>query len=268
MHRSPTRGQSIEFAEHREYSPGDDVRQIDWKVYARTDRFFVKQFEDETNLIGVLAIDSSESMTYQSHLAPWSKLEYAQSLLLTLAICLLDRRDTTALITFSESIDQALEPSNQMSRWQEMIPILESTPVEKKTHIGRSLSELAAKLHRRSLIFVISDFLDDLDELAQGCKHLRHQRHDVFLLQVLDPAELEFPFRNPTTFSGLEGSGKLTLDPMLLRQQYLKQVEYHQRLLQGLCQQSEIDWGLMTTNQPLSDILPRILHKRNRIRTR
>lgn len=264
IHRSPTRGRSIEFAEHREYTAGDDVKQVDWKVYARTDRYFVKQFEDETNLIGVLAVDTSRSMDYQSATSKLSKREYAQLVALTLAYFLLDQRDAAALATYSDTIHQYLEPSNQGSRWLDMIPVLEGTPTNACVDTGAALSDLASRLKRRSLVIIISDFLDDLENLARGCSHLRHHRHDVLLLQVLDRAELTFPFRQASTFVGMESSSRLTIDPAGLRSAYLKHFEKHQRSLVSLVRDTGLYHGLMVTDQNLAEVLPSILAKRKR----
>jgi uncharacterized protein (DUF58 family) len=264
LHRSPQRGQSIEFAEHREYSPGDDVRQIDWKVFARTDKYYLKQYEDETNLIVIFVVDTSESMTFRSAKSPLSKLEYAQLIALSLAYLVLDQHDAVSLVTYSSKIDRWLDPSNQAQRWQDMVSTLETAPVGGSTDTGHVLGDLAGRLSRRCLVIVLSDFLDELDQLVLGCRHLRHQRHDVCLLQVLDQAEQSFPYPSPSKFIGLEGQGDLIVDPVSIRSDYIAEFEQHQTTLQAFCNQSEIDRQVFVTTNPISVSLPFFLARRQK----
>lgn len=263
MHASRERGQSIEFAEHREYSPGDDIRHVDWKVYARTDKLYLKQFEDETNLLCYLVIDCSESMLYRGPDASLSKWEYAQLVVLSLAYLVLDQRDGGSLVTVSTAIDSMLEPSNQARRWQDMVSVLETTETQKHTNLQAVLGDLSTRIAKRSLVIIVSDFLDDLAGVSRGAANLRHHRHDVILLQVLDRSEMEFPFRSTTKFIGLEGMGDVTVNARELRQAYLEQFQKHQRQLESLAAQQEMDYQLLVTDQPLSRVLPLYLARRH-----
>jgi uncharacterized protein (DUF58 family) len=261
-HRSLQRGQSIEFSEHRQYSPGDDVRRVDWKVYARSDQYFVKQYEDETNLACVVALDTSNSMQYRGAQAPLSKLEYAQLVTLSLAYTLLEKRDTVAMATFSDAIDQFLEPSNQVHRWKDMIPFLEKAPQGDDTRLDRIFGELSAKLSRRSLVIVVSDLLDDLERIAKGCRWLRHQRNSVVLIQILDRDEVHFPFRRLTTFQAMEGREDLYCDASRVQTAYLKRFAAHQRGLRRLAMQQEMDMATIVTDQSLAVALPQFIARR------
>ncbi len=220
LHRSPYRGFSVEFAEHREYVPGDDIRHLDWKVFGRTDKFYLKQYEDETNLICYLALDVSESMSYRGPDSPLSKLEYAQCIAAALAWLVLQNQDAVGLITFDRQIRDYVPPSNSPSRLNELLSIMEQVPSANKTAIGDTFQQLAQKLTKRGVVLVISDLFDDAKSVLNGLRHLRHRQHDLAVLQILDPAELSLPFDRPTLFHGLEGMPDLTTQPRTIRAAY------------------------------------------------
>ena len=264
LHRSPYRGFSIEFAEHREYVPGDDLRYVDWKVFGRTDKFYLKQFEDETNLLCYLVLDVSESMRYRSKGAALSKYEYAQCVAASLAWLVLEQQDAAGLATFDSQVRSYLRPSGSASQLEQMMQTMESAAAGKKTLCGPILHELAERLQKRGVVVILSDFFDDLSSIVAGLKHFRHRRHDVVVLHVLDPAELDFPFQGATQFKGLEESAELEADPQVIRQAYLREMESFRNSLKVSCLNQQIDYVLLRTDQPLDIALSGFLTARGR----
>ena len=193
VHRSPFHGFSIEFAEHREYTPGDDLRYLDWKVLARSDKYCLKQFEEETNLVCNLLLDTSQSMSYQSAAAPLSKLEYAKCAAASLAYLVLRQQDSVGLVTFDREIRALIRPSSNPSHLKEILHVMERSAGERKTATGPILHELAERFRKRGIVIVFSDLLDDVESILAGLRHFRHRRHEVVLMHVLDPAEVDFP---------------------------------------------------------------------------
>jgi uncharacterized protein (DUF58 family) len=255
LHRSPYHGFSIEFAEHREYAPGDDLRYVDWKVFGRTDKFYLKQYEDETNLLCYLVLDVSESMTYRSSAAALSKLEYAQAVAASVAWLVMEQQDAAGLVTFDNQIRTLLRPASNSSHLKQMIQLMESATPGKKTAAGPIFHELAERLKKRGVVMILSDFFDNVHSLLAGLKHFHHRRHDVVLLHVLDPAELDFPFQRPTQFQGLEEFPDVMTDPQSLRKAYLKELGAFRQALQHGCRTMNIDYELMRTDQPLDAAL-------------
>ena len=261
-HRSPSHGFSIEFAEHREYSPGDDLRYVDWKVFGRTDKFYLKQFEDETNLICNLVVDVSESMQYQGPDAPWSKLDHAATAAASLAWLILQQQDAVGLATFDEQIQKFIRPSSNPTHLQQLLHTMECAEPKKKTSTGRVLHELADRFTRRGIVILFSDLFDDLDELLLGIKHLRHRRHDVIVVHTLDPAELDFPFRRPTLFKGLEALPELLTDPRGLRKAYLKHFNHFLHAVESQCRALQVDYVRVRSDMPLDITLSTFLATR------
>lgn len=264
LHKSPYRGFSIEFAEHREYAPGDDLRYVDWKVFGRTDKVYLKQYEDETNLLCYLVLDVSESMTYQGRGAALSKLQYAQCLAAALAWLVLRQQDAVGLATFDSQIRVTIRPSGNPSHLEQLLAAMEPAAPGRKTAAGPIFHELAQRLTKRGLVIVLSDLLDDLSSLIAGLKHFRHRRHDVVLLHVLDPAELDFPFRGPTEFQGLEGLPAVPADPQVIRRAYLRELAAFRHALEQACRGERIDYFLLRTDQPLDAALRSVLASRER----
>ena len=262
LHRSPTHGFSIEFAEHREYVPGDDLRYVDWKVFGRTDKIYLKQFEDETNLICYAVLDVSESMRYQGPGSPWSKFDHAACAAASLAWLVLRQQDAFGLVTFDESVRECIPPASNPSHLQQLLHAMESAAPRKKTAMGRVLHELASRLGRRGIVLIFSDLFDQLDELRVGIKHLRHRRHDVVVVHTLDPAEIEFPFRQPTLFKGLEQLPELLTDPRGLRRAYLEQFQQFQQDIQGMCRDLQVDYVQVRSDQALDATLSAFLARR------
>ena len=185
VHRSPYHGFSIEFAEHREYAPGDDLRYVDWKVFGRTDKIYLKQYEDETNLLCYLVLDTSESMQYRGPDSPMSKLEYAQCVAAAVAHLVLQQQDSVGLATFDREVRSLVRASGNPSHLKQLLHVMEQTGAVEKTNMGPIFHELAERLKKRGVLIVLSDLFDDVPTMLAGLKHLRHRRHDVIVLQVL-----------------------------------------------------------------------------------
>jgi len=267
LHRSPYQGFSNEFAEHREYTPGDDLRYVDWKVFGKTDKYYLKQFEAETNLICYLLVDTSESMRYQGPSGPLSKLAYAQCIAASLAYLVLHQHDSVGLVTFDDKVDQLIRPSSNPSQLKQLLRVMEQADGRRKTRTGPIFHELAERLTRRGIVVVLSDLFDDVDSMLAGLKHFRHRRHDVIVFHLLDSAELEFPFRQITMFKGLEALGDVVAEPRSLRAAYLREVNsYLQRVRTG-CRAQQVDYLQVRTDRPLGTVLTKFLTARkNRIK--
>jgi uncharacterized protein (DUF58 family) len=264
VHRSPFHGFSIEFAEHREYAPGDDLRYLDWKVYGRTDKYCLKQFEEETNLVCHLLLDTSESMLYQGPAAAMSKLDYARCAAAALAYLVLQQQDAAGLVTFDHEVQSLVRPAANPSHLKQLLRVMEESVSRPKTSIGPVLHDLAERLKRRGIVILLSDLFDDVDALMAGLAHLRHRRHEVVLLHVLDPAELEFPFRQPTRFRGLERTSQVTVEPRGLRRAYLREFQGFLRRLKEGCRGRQIDYVPMRTDESLAVALSSYLASRNK----
>jgi uncharacterized protein (DUF58 family) len=262
VHRSPFHGFSIEFAEHREYVPGDELRYLDWKVLGRTDKYYLKQFEEETNLVCYLLLDTSESMRYKSPAAAMSKLEYAQCAAAALAYLILNQQDSVGLVTFDREIRALVRPSSNPSHIQQLLHVMEHSAAERKTAIAPIFHELAERLRKRGIVIILSDLFDEVDPMLAGLKHFRHRRQEVIILHVLDPAELDFPFQQVTLFRGLEELPNVLVEPRALRKAYLQEfAAYVHRLRQG-CRRHQIDYVQIRTDQSLEVALSTYLASR------
>lgn len=270
LHRSPLRGHSIEFAQHREYAAGDDLRQVDWKVYARTDKYYLKQYEDETSLTCYLMVDQSESMLYgagvatgKSSVASLSKLQYAQLIAYSLAYLVIEQRDYAALMTFSEAIDDWLPPSGSPAMFDDMVAVLERVANRRRTNIAQVLELAVQRFSRRGLVVLVSDLLDDTERLLKAMRLVRFAGHDMLLIHVLDRDEVEFPFEGMSRFEGFEGLPHLTTDPRLIGQAYRRAIAEFCRRLEVGCRQMDIDYFRVLTDESLAATLPRILANRS-----
>lgn len=267
VHKSPFHGFSIEFAEHREYSPGDDLRFVDWKVFGKTDKFYLKQYEEETNLVCHLVLDTSESMRYKSADAALSKLEYAQCVAASLAYLILQQQDSVGLVTFDSEIRALVRASSNPSHMQQLVHVMEHAEAQRKTRTGPIFHDLAERLKRRGLVVVLSDMFDDVPSMLAGLKHLRHRRHEVVVFHVLDPAELDFPFRQTTLFRGLEQLPDVLTDPRALRQAYLEEFGKFTQAVNRGCRAQHIDYVQLRTDQSLEIALSSYLASRmNRVK--
>jgi uncharacterized protein (DUF58 family) len=262
VHRSPYHGFSVEFAEHREYVPGDDIRYIDWKVFGRTDKFYLKQYEQETNLITYLVLDTSESMCYRGPQAAMSKLEYAKCAAAAIAYMVLNQQDSVGLTTFDDELRAMVRPSSNPSHINQLVHVMMETVPQRKTFTGPILHDLAERLKKRGVAVVISDLFDDVPRIISGLKHFRHRRHEVIVFHVLDPAEIDFPFKETTLFTGLEQLPDVLTDPRSLRRAYLREFNDFLREVQRGCRENQIDYVQLRTDQPLDVVLSAYLGSR------
>jgi uncharacterized protein (DUF58 family) len=260
LHRSPFKGFSVEFAEYRQYIPGDDLSTIDWKIYARSDRYYVKKYEEETNLDCHLLVDVSASMGYGS--SGVTKLEYGSYLAASLAFLMNRQRDAVGLIAFDERIVSSLPASARPGHLRTVLLALEQLAAGRQSDVSKPLHQLADALVKRSMAVLISDLLDDPERVVRGLKHLRFRGTDVVVFHVLDKDELTFPFDRATRFRDLETGDEVLAVPSLVRDQYLQQVRdvvaYYERELRV----AGIDYVLTDTSRPLDFALMSYLSTR------
>jgi uncharacterized protein (DUF58 family) len=264
LHRSPYQGFSNEFAEHREYTPGDDLRYVDWKVFGKTDKYYLKQFEAETNLICYLLLDISESMRYQGPTAPLSKLTYAQCVAASLAYLVLQQHDSVSLVTFDDEVRQLVRPSSSPRQLKQLLHVMEATSAARKTRTGPIFHELAERLTRRGIVVIVSDLFDNVDAMLAGLKHFRHRRHDVIVVHLLDPAEIDFPFEQVTLFKGLESLGDIVTEPRSLRAAYQKEIGAFLQEVRTGCRAQRVDYLQVRSDQRLDTVLTTFLAARAR----
>ncbi|MEM9110626.1 MAG: DUF58 domain-containing protein [Planctomycetota bacterium] len=305
MHRSPMQGFSVEFAQHRQYVPGDDPRFLDWKVMAKTDKLYLKQYVRETNLDLMVLVDVSNSMDYTSGTrftnksktdlmnqgnapsgagrdfkgkppAGWRKIDHACALVVALAQLSLNQADRVGLGVFADEVKRSTRLSNNQSHWRDITTALvdasmvgepsdqkaSSETIQGRTNLGTMFDQLLAQLKRKALIVLISDLFDDIENIERGLARLRYRGHDALVIQVMDPAELNFPFRSVSEFRGLEGEGRLPLDPHAIRKAYMEVVEEHNRAVERACQKFQIDHIRLNTSEPLGPPLSHFLAKR------
>ena len=262
LHRSPFKGFSVEFAEYRQYMPGDDLSSIDWKVYARTDRYYVKKFEEETNLNCYLLLDVSASMGYGSHGV--TKLEYASMLAGSLAFLMQRQRDAVGLTTFDDALLTMLPPSARPSHLRSLLVTLDRMVLGKRTDVSRPLHQLAEGIAKRGMVILISDLIDEPGHVIEGLRHFRFRGTDVVVFHVLDPSELTFPFTRASRFRDLEGGDELMVVPSVVREPYLVAlngtIDRYRRELGA----AGIDYRLLDTSQPLELALMSYLSTRGR----
>lgn len=265
LHRSPFHGFSAEFSEHRAYHPGDDLRYLDWKVLGRTDRYYVKQFEEETNLRAVLAIDQSASMAYASDSAI-AKFTYATYFAAALAYLAMLQKDAVGLALYDETLSAYYPARARRSYLGELLTALDHARPTQATNTARSLELLAERLHRRSLVIIISDFFDDLDRIATSLKHLRHDRHEVIVVHTLDRREVDFRFGSAATFRDMETAEEIITQPLQLRAAYMAAMTEFIEQLKAICYAANIDYVQAMTDQPFDRLLREYLVRRHRVR--
>ena len=262
MHPSPYHGFSVEFAEHREYVPGDDIRHVDWKVWSKTDKLYLKQYEEETNLLCYLLLDTSESMAYHSG-DNVTKLQYAQFIVAALAYMVLEQQDSVGLVVFDDAVRRYLKPAGHPAQLKELVHMLDVTPAREKSDLGAVFNDLAERFKKRGVVAVFSDMFNDVARILTGLKHFRHRRHEVILFHILDPAELEFPFRDTTLFKGLEGLPEILTDPHALKRAYQDEIQTFLKELEQGCRSVDIDYVPLRTDQNLDIALSSYLASRS-----
>jgi len=261
VHKSPYKGFSVEFAEHRQYYPGDEIRHIDWRVLGKTDRYYIKEYEEETNLKAYLLVDASGSMAYRGQHG--SKFQYAQYVAASLACLMLHQLDAVGLITHDTKVRNLLPPRASSKHLMHILETLETTEPGGETSMAPLWHELAGKLKRRGMVVILSDCFDQLGPLMRALQHFRHRRHEVILFHILAPEEIEFPFRKWTQFRNLERPGhRLLVDPQRLRREYLENFKTFYTELRRQAGQMQIDYHQMRTDEPVERALGIYLTKR------
>jgi uncharacterized protein (DUF58 family) len=260
IHRSPYHGFSVEFSEYRQYTPGDDLRYFDWRLYARSDRSYVKRFEDETNLYCYLLADLSRSMSFGS--GTYTKCDYARTLAATLSYFLYQQRDAVGLVTFDERVIDYLPPRYRPGHLRRLVAMLEHEPGGKSTDLAGPLEQIAQTVRKRGLVVLVSDLLAEPPALRTKLSYLRARGHDVVVFRVLDPAELDFSFAAPSMFLDLETSRKVYIDPAAAREQYQRRFGAHARQLRDACRGLGVDLIEVSTERPLELALFDLLRAR------
>lgn len=283
MHRSPYQGFSVEFAQHRQYAPGDDLRFLDWKVFGRSDKLYIKQYIQETNLDLVLMVDVSGSMGFTSKKPkvkdeiPWRKYDHAATLGAALAYMSLGQQDRVGLTTFADHVRGQTRMSNSHDHWRNVIEVLSNEHVEedqqsllgggdfktkRTTDLATLFDQMTARLDRRSLLVLVSDLFDEPESLEHGLALLKFRGHDLIVFQTLDNAEVDFPYRSPTDFIGLENEGRLGLDPAALRKAYLEIINAHLEKVEQLTRRFGFDYLMVNTSDPVNAPLGHFLARR------
>lgn len=260
LHRSPYFGQSVEFVQHRQYAWGDDLRYVDWKVWARQDRYYVKQFEEDTNLRCTLVVDVSASMQYGSR--GMSKYEYAATVAACLAYLVLRQQDAIGCVAFDQNVRMTVPPRTRRSHLDSILQALDASQPQNKTDLGLILRGLAESLPRRGMVVLISDLLVPREGLVSGLKLLSGRGHDLLVFHVLDDDELDFPFSGPTRFEGLETAEQLPCNPRALREGYLEALRAYLDEVRRGCLSHQADYMLVRTSQPLDAVLVTFLNNR------
>jgi uncharacterized protein (DUF58 family) len=268
MHKSPYRGFSVEFAQHREYVTGDDLRYLDWKIFGKSDRLVIKQFEEETNLRAHLFLDQSESMNY-GHDGGMAKFDYAATACASLAYLIQQQADAVGLTLFDEKVCKQVPPSNTRANLGNIFQGLEQAKARnQKTKVGDVLHELASHLRQRGMVLIFSDLFDSPDEVLRGLREIAQRGHDVVVFHVLDRDEVEFPFERMTLFQGLEQMPELLVDPKSLRDAYLAEIGSFQDQVRKGCLQHRIDYVRVVNSMPLDVVLSSYLTARTARRKR
>ena len=257
LHRSPHKGFSVEFKEHRSYVPGDDIRTIDWKLFGKTDRLFIREYEEETNLRCTILLDSSGSMGYSgSRSQNTTKHQYAVATAVSLAYLMLQQQDAVGLVTFDQAVRSYIPPRAQPKHLRAIVNELQKQKPGAETELGEVFKAIQAKIHRRGLVVIVSDLFGDVDQLMKSLARFRHAHHEVILFQILDPDEIDFPFRQWTQFSSLENrDNRHLVDPAQIRRAYLEKLEIFREQLSSGCNRQRISLVPMTTDQPFADSL-------------
>ncbi|HVK10059.1 MAG TPA: DUF58 domain-containing protein [Gemmataceae bacterium] len=266
VHRSPYKGFSVEFAEHRQYTPGDEIRHIDWRAFGKTDRYFVKEYEEETNLKAYLLVDASGSMGFRGSKKDPSKFEYAQHVAASMAYMMLHQMDAVGLVTLDTRVRALIPPKASPKHLLQVLTTLEKTRPGGETSMAPLWHELAGHhLKRRGLVIILSDFFDNLDALMKALQHLRHRNHEVMLFQILAPEELDFPYKRLTQFRNIEAADqKVIVDTRRLREDYLRNFEAFRTELKERAGKLKVDYHVMRTDDPVDRALGAYLSRRQR----
>ncbi len=277
MHRSPYHGMAVEFAEHRAYVPGDDLKHLDWKVYGRSDKLYIKQYQQETNLDVILLVDASASMSYgtlgvkagwggttaSAAKKVWTKFDHATALSVAIAYLCLHQQDRVGLVVFADEIRNLVKRSSARGQWRRIVNALSGEPVESSTNLVKVAEQTLGKITNRALFMIISDLFDDAESIRQALARFRHRRHDVILLHTLDRQEMRFDFAQPAPFEGLENEGRLRIDPRALRQGYLDAIGDHADTVAKAARGFGFDYLRLDTHESVGPALNLLLARRN-----
>jgi len=253
MHRSPLKGFSTEFSHHRQYVPGDETRHLDWRVYARTERYYLKLFEAETNFTANLLLDASSSMHYTSHGV--TKLEYAKFMAASMAYLCVRQRDSAGLAVFDNQLRSYIEPKTTMGVIRTIAEELEKVEGLPRTNVAAILHEFANRIPRRGFVMLFSDLFDHVEEFIKGIEHMRFKGHNVAVFHILDPYELRFPFDGSCKFIGLELDGEVVTQPKRIRAAYLEEVRKFVQTIRSACERAHVDYVLVDTSKPVEAVL-------------
>jgi uncharacterized protein (DUF58 family) len=262
QHRSPFHGFNVEFAEYREYTPGDDLRRLDWRVFARSDRHYIKQYEEESNVRVTFIVDASNSMNYRASTTPLSKFDYGATLVVSLAMMLVRQQDPVGFVLFDEAATTILPPAATQAQLMVMSDLLQKCQPSRKTELGGLLRSLCDRLRRRNMIIIVSDLFTDLESVWDGLNRLRFLGHEVLVMQVLDRDELELPFDGPTVFHDIEGTDELFAEPWAFRKSYQKAMTEFLTDVARECGNRGYDHVKFLTDEPLGSSLSYFLHMR------
>ncbi len=277
MHRSPYQGMAVEFAEHRQYVPGDDLKHLDWKVYGRSDKLYIKRYQQETNLDVILLVDASASMSYGSLKVKqgwggttasratrvWTKFDHATAAAVGLSYLCLHQQDRVGLAVFADEVKTMVGRSGARGQWRRIVSALAAEPVEAPTNLLKVTNQVLGKISNRALFVIISDLFEEPENIRQSLARFRHRRHDVILLQTLDRQELRFGFSQPAPFVGLEGEGRLRIDPRALREAYLQAMSRHMHEVSRIALSFGFDYHRLDTHESVGPALAFLMARRN-----
>lgn len=263
LHKSPYRGFSVEFAEHRQYMPGDPLRHIDWKVYAKSDKFYIKEYEEETNLRSNILLDGSASMGYSS--GGISKFDYGAHLAAALSFLMLKQRDSVGLMLFDDKLRQYLAPRSTGTHLHQILKELNAAQPARGTDVGNSLHTLAERIRRRGLVILISDLMDDPDDVLMALRYFRHKKHEVVVFHLLDPKEVHFDFDKEARFEDLETDDHIVAQPWRIQQEYTEEIDRWRAKYRRVCRENLIDYNFIDTSTPYDVALLSYLSKRSRL---
>jgi len=264
LHKSPYHGFSVEFTEHRPYMQGDALKDIDWKVYGKTEKFFIKQYEEETNLRSYILLDSSRSMLFASE-GNISKLEYAATLVASLSYLMIKQQDAVGLTLYSEKINKYFPPKASKAYLQELLKQLAEVSASDKTNTASCLNSIAEKIKRRGLVIIVSDFFDDINSILSALKHFRYQKNEVIVFQIMDPLERNFSFGSDAVFKDLETDDEMTTQPYQIQKAYKEAMEKFISKIKTECLNSHIEYNLIETSMPFDKALFGYIQKRSKL---
>lgn len=264
LHKSPYHGFSVEFTEHRPYMQGDNLKDVDWKVYGKTERYFIKQYEEETNLKSYILLDTSKSMDYTSG-ENITKLNYSIILVAALSYLMIKQQDAVGLSLYSEQIDKYFPPKATRAYLLEILKNLSTVKASSKTNTAASLNSIAEKIKRRGLVVIVSDFFDDINSILSALKHFRYKNNEVIVFQVLDPLERSFAFGRDAVFKDLETGAEMTTQPYQIQKAYKDAMSNFISKIKSECRNSNIEYNLIETSTPFDKAIFNYIQKRSRL---